>query len=238
MRVPCPRCGRMVDRLVRGVCPRCFAEKYGVASLPSTVRVEACRYCGAVRLGGRWIHASSFHEAVEAIARYVVERTKPVEPLEDVELAGIEYESSPNWTTRLTLHLASHYRGVTITGRAGILVQIKSSICPVCKIRVSGEYDTVLQIRGARGEALRRGVEEGLANAGLQEQLVDIIESRDGIDVYFTNKGAARKLARELSRRFKARLYEVVHETVGVDSSGRRRSRKTLVLRIRGSYKI
>ncbi|MEB3806233.1 MAG: 60S ribosomal export protein NMD3 [Desulfurococcales archaeon] len=238
MRVPCPRCGRIVDRLVRGVCPECFAEKYGVAVLPDIVRVEACRYCGAVRIGGRWVRASSFDEAVETIARYVVERARPVEPLEDVELAGIEYESSPNWTTRLTLHLIGRYRDVTITGRARVLVQIKSSICPVCRVRVSGEYDTLLQIRGARGEALRREVEEGLVNAGLLGQLVDIVESRDGIDVYFTNRGAARKLARELSRRFKARLYEVVHETVGVDSSGRRRSRKTLVLRIKGDYKI
>jgi len=230
--VPCPRCGMETRVLVRGLCPSCFAEVYGLAGVPERVEVEVCRYCGSVRLGHRWVRVSSFGEAVEAIASYQVSKARPVEPLESVEVEGVEYETLPNWTTRIRLQLAGTARGRRLRGGASMTVHLRPSICPVCKVRVSGEYDTLLQIRGGDPRTVEALVERLLAETGLWTQAVDLIRGRDGVDVYFTNTGAARKLARELSKIIPGTLKPVTHETVGVTSRGRRRSRKTLVYRV------
>jgi len=230
--VPCPRCGREAETLVRGVCPRCFAEVYGLARLPGRVEVEVCRYCGSVRLGHRWVRVSSFQEAVESIVAYHVGKARPVEPVEAVEVEGVEYETLPNWATRIRLSLAGRVQGRVVRGAASMTVLLRPSVCPTCKVRVSGEYDTLLQIRGGDPERVEGLVEEILAETGLWVQAVDLIRGRDGVDVYFTNKGAAKKLARRLQRVLPGSLEQETHETVGVTSRGKRRSRKTLVYRV------
>ena len=232
MGVPCPRCGREARVLVRGLCPRCFAEVYGLARVPARVEVEICRYCYSVRLGHRWVPVSSFDEAVEAIARDLAGRARPVDPLREVELEGVEYETLPNWTTRTLLRLSSTYRGATVRGTAHVVVQLRASVCPTCKVRVSGEYDTLLQVRGGDPGRLEELVVEAIMEAGLAPQTVDLIRGRDGVDVYFTNPGAARKVAKRLQRRLGGRLERMNYETVGLDSRGRLRARRTLTLRI------
>jgi len=230
--VPCPRCGREARVLVGGLCPSCFAEVHGLARLPQRVEVEICRYCYSVRLGGRWVPVSSFEEAVWLATSRAVERARPMDPLEGVELVGVDYETLPNWSTRVSLRLRGRYRGLAVEGTQQLLVRFKATVCPVCKVRVSGEYDTVLQVRGGdpgrvEGEVYRIIGEEGLAG-----QTVDLIRTRDGVDVYFTNPGAARKLAKRLRNRVGGRIEGVHHETVGRNSRGRMRSRRTMVLRI------
>ncbi len=232
MGVPCPACGRESRVLIRGLCPSCFASRVGVARVPSRVEVRVCRYCGSVRIGSRWVRVSSFGEAVESIASYVVGRARPVDPLEGVELAGVDYETHPNWTTRLRLRLVGWYRGTPVPGVAELTVVLRPSVCPVCKVRVSGEYDTVLQVRGGDPGELERIIERVVVEAGLADQTVDLIRGRDGVDVYFTNTGAARKTARILANRLGGRIEGLTHETVGRTSRGRMRSRKTLVLRL------
>jgi len=230
--VPCPRCGRETRVLVGGLCPSCFAETRGLARLPRRVEAEICRYCYSVRLGGRWAPVSSFEKAVWLVASRAVERARPVEPLEGVELSGLDYETLPNWSTRVTLRLRGSYRGLTVEGPQQLLVRFRASVCPVCKVRVSGEYDTVLQVRGGDPEVVEGEVYRIIGEEGLAGQTVDLIRTRDGVDVYFTNPGAARKLAKRLRNRVGGRLEGVHHETVGRNARGRMRSRRTMVLRI------
>ncbi len=218
--------------LVRGLCPSCFAEVYGVARLPARVEAEVCRYCFRVRIAGRWVEAYSFEEAVERVARWTVERARPVDPVERVEFEGVDFETLPNWRTRVTVRVRGLYRGYTIVGGAPVDLRLKPTICPVCKVRVSGEYDTLLQVRGGDAEEVEGLVARVIEEEGLVHQTVDLIRGKDGVDVYFTNPGAARKVAKRLQRLLGGRISRMQHETVGTDSSGRRRSRRTLLLRI------
>ena len=232
MLTPCPRCGRETSVLVRGLCPDCFAEVYGLAVLPRRVTVEVCKYCGSVRLGNRWIQASSFQDAVYMIARHVLSRAKPVDPLERVELVSVEYDTLPNWLTKVRLQLRASYRGSVITGWQSLEVRLKPTVCPTCKIRVSGEYDTLVQVRGGDPGEVERIIEEEVVRQGLLSHFVDLIRGRDGVDVYFTHRGAARKLAKALARYYEASIKTPAHEDVGVGSTGKRRTRKTIVVRL------
>ncbi len=232
MKVPCPRCGKETDILIRGLCPKCFTEVYGLIKISPRLRVKICRYCGSIKLGGKWTSTSSFEEAIEKIIKYELSRAKPVEPVEKVYLLGINYISNPNWTTRILLTLEGIYKKYRLTAKKEVEIQLEPSICPTCKIRVSGEYDTLLQIRGGDTKELYKQVENIIWKSGLFAQLVDIIENKKGVDVYFTNMGAARKLSKELKKFYILRVYRVAHENVGIQSSGKPRSRKTLVIRI------
>lgn len=232
MRV-CPRCGRETPVVVRGLCPRCFAEVYGVASVPGEVRVEVCRYCGSVRLGERWVETDATFEGIlDAVVNWLSKRLQPVEPLIGVEVLGWDALTRPNWSTRILLRLRGWTGdGVEVEAEAPTTVRLQPSICPRCKTRASGEYSALVQVRG-RHPNLRRLVEEAVERAGILGDVVEIAEGRDGVDAYLTHRGAASRLISALERLAPLRVSGPYREYVGVTSRGRRRTRDTYVARL------
>ncbi len=230
----CARCGREADRLIRGLCPTCFSEAYGVVRIPETLQGDVCRYCGSVRVAGRWVPAGNFEAAVQAVIEWWFGRARPVEPLRRVRLAGVEALSKPDWLTRVALLVEGEDEGgVKVRARVPVKVQLKPSICPTCKTRVSGEYDTVLQLRGGDPARLERLVIEVIGEAGVESDAVDLIRTRDGVDVYFTHRGAAARVVRALKRRGLVESVGRADEYVGVTSTGKRRTRKTIIVRVK-----
>lgn len=229
----CPSCGRSVEATIRGLCPECFARTYGVARLPGRVEARICRYCGRVWLGGRWRRVYSFADAVEAVARYEASRARPVSPLTSFRVVEVGFNTRPNWATRVYLGLSASYEGVEVRDGVEVMVLLRPTVCPLCKTRVSGEYDTLLNILGAP-EGLEDEVVEEAWRLGLEAQLVDIIRSREGLGVYLTNRGAASKIIKALTRRYRVERLGEAHEDVGIDSSGRRRTRRIINIRILG----
>ena len=232
----CARCGVESSVLIRGLCPRCFAEVYGVARLPGEVRVEVCRYCGAVRLGHRWVPSGgTFEGALEAVLDWLSRGLKRVEPLVGVELAGYRLLTQANWTTRLVVRLRGRTpEGAAVEAEAPLTVRLVPSICPRCKTVVSGEYQVLVQVRAGRrwrGE-LGRLVEEAIARAGVGGDVIEVIEGRDGVDAYLTHRGAASRLISALRRLAPLRVSGPHREYVGVTSRGKRRTRDTYVARL------
>jgi len=228
----CASCGKRSELLIRGLCPECFARHYGVVrGLESRWRFEVCRFCGRVRVGGRWVEAGSFHAILETVVPYIVGRLRPVEPLEFVSLEEWEAITEPDWRTRLVLRLAATYQGLRVTLHAETAVELEPSICPICEVRQSGEYDTVVQLRGLPSEELRRLTEQALQESMIWESLVDVVESRDGIDVYFTHRGAANRFVKAVTRLRSARVQGPLHEVVGSTRTGKIRTRKTFIVR-------
>ena len=233
----CPRCGRETSIVIDGLCPQCYAETRGIVRLPSRVNARICRYCGSVWLGGKWIPAGSFEDAVRLVAERAVSQARRDPGFERVSISGLRYETLPNWRTLVELDIEGFAGDIRAVQRVSLEIRLEPSICPVCKTRVSGEYDTVLQIRGLRPAGLDPGMVEELVigeslRLGLARQLVDVIRHKSGVDVYFTNTGAARKLAKRLASLYGGSTSPVRYENVTITSTGRRRTRKTLVLRL------
>lgn len=229
----CPRCGRETPVVVRGLCPSCFAEVYGVARVPGEVRVDVCRYCGSVRLGGRWVETdATFEGVVDAVVRWLSGRLQPVEPLARVEVLGWDALTRPNWSTRILLRLRGYTSdGVEVEAEAPTVIRLNPSICPRCKTRVSGEYSVLVQVRGGRG-GLKRLVEEAVERAGIIGDVIEVAETRDGVDAYLTHRGAASRLISALKRLAPLRVSGPYREHVGVTSRGKRRTRDTYVVRL------
>jgi len=229
----CAACGRESEVLIRGLCPECFASRVGgVRGAPERFRVTVCRFCGRVKWGTRWVEAGSFPAAVGVAVRMLAERLKPVEPLESVELEGWEPLSEPDWRTRVLVRLSLTRGAVRVPYTVETHIELDPGICPLCEVRQSGEYDTLVQVRGVRGEEARRAVEEALEEAAVWDSLIEVIEGREGFDVYFTHRGAASRFVRALTRGRKARVGRAEHEVVGTTGSGRTRTRKTITVRL------
>ncbi|MEB3845216.1 MAG: 60S ribosomal export protein NMD3 [Desulfurococcales archaeon] len=232
----CPLCGRETRHTIQGLCPQCYVEKYGLVRFPEIVEYEICRYCGSIRIGDRWVHVSSFEEGIETIVAHIASRQK-LPPGFKLLSAGIErYRTQPNWRTKADIVIVASYEGETVYQRGTVTVQFKPSVCPVCKIRVSGEYDTLLQVRGRIPERIEEKIVEITASLGLQDSLVDVIPSKEGVDVYFTHTGAARKLARKLANTYGGVISRVRYEDVTISSTGKHRARKTLLVRLGGKH--
>ncbi|MCE4625369.1 MAG: 60S ribosomal export protein NMD3 [Desulfurococcales archaeon] len=234
----CPRCGRSTNVVIRGLCPQCYAETYGIVRIPSEIEIEVCRYCGSIRLGRKWAPSGSFEESIQLIASHLLQNARKDPNFTGYRIEELRYETLPNWRTKIELIITAYHGDVRVRVVYPLVIRLKPSVCPVCKTRVSGEYDTLLQVRPrgskTKGEELEDVILQEALRSGLGGQLVDIIRVGDGVDVYFTNAGAARKLARRLINMYGGSLSQPVYEYVTITSTGKRRARKTMVLRIGG----
>ncbi|MEB3851483.1 MAG: 60S ribosomal export protein NMD3, partial [Desulfurococcales archaeon] len=209
---------------------------YGIARLPAVVEVEVCRHCGAVRLGHRWLPSGgTFEGALERVLEWLASRLEPVEPLEAAEVAGYTLRSEPNWTTRLALRVrGAGPGGVEAEAEVPLTVRLRPTICPRCKVQVSGEYQVLVQVRAPRRlrGRLMGLVEEAAARSGVGGDVIEAVETRDGVDVYLTHRGAASRLLSALRRVAPLRVTGPHREYVGITSRGKRRTRDTYVARI------
>ncbi|MEB3759476.1 MAG: 60S ribosomal export protein NMD3 [Desulfurococcales archaeon] len=234
----CPSCGRETRIVVRGLCPECYVRHYGILSIEEKHEYEICRYCGSIRIKGRWIQVNSFQEAINNIVHYIVKRSiehamRTGSYAKNIKLERIEYETMPNWSTKISLHIKAVIDDVPVREIKTITVRLRPSICPLCKVRVSGEYDTVLQIRGRYDpDQLENNIYMEILKLGLTRSFVDLVRIKKQINIYFSDKGSALKLAKSLSKYYKSKISGIEHEEVTITSSGKKRTRKTVTLHL------
>ncbi|BAA81346.2 conserved hypothetical protein [Aeropyrum pernix K1] len=226
----CASCGRGSEVLLRGLCPECFDRRYGVVEgLPWELVVDVCTSCGRVRIGHKWLEYATAEEAVGLMLSSM--SLKPVHPVERVELEDWALETRLDWRTRVRLRFRANYRDTLFRVSRVIVLRLNPSTCPLCIVRRSGEYDTLVQVRGYRaGEA----VEKTLNSLDPREAPIDVVPVRGGVDVYFHHRGAAARFVSRLASTARVRVSRVEHEHVGTSSLGRRRSRKTILVRLEG----
>lgn len=227
----CILCGRPSEALIGYLCPECFTRQRGlVDEPPSVVSASVCRFCGRVRIGGRWVDNDyGFEGAIDRVVSSGLAKTlraKP--PLEGVSLEGWEPLSKPDWTTRIRVRLRAWYKGAALTGSIEVSVRLEPGVCSHCMARRSGEYDCLVQVRGGDVSGM---VDKALQASGAWRWLVDYVESREGVDLYFSHRGAANRLVKALRRLYGARASRVEYEEVGLRAGGRR-ARKTIVVRV------
>ncbi len=229
----CSICGRSENevRLVGNICVECFTRIYGLVAVPRLRPVPRCRSCGSILVGGRWIEARDFEEAVRIVVESMLPRLlKPSRR----EVSGPRIKSyrvlrGPSWTTLLELEVEASLGDTVASERKVLELRFKPTLCPRCRTYRSGEYSVVVQIRG---KSVEKVLEEALGLLGDRaSRIIEVIPMHGGYDVYFDEPGAARRLARILSSLRNARMLET-GEIVGTNRSGRRRLRKTIVVRL------
>ncbi len=240
----CILCGTPIEGSgLGGLCPKCYAERYGVARLPSTVKFVYCTGCGAYRYQGGWNEGlESVEETMtEYLKIYLTSRLKPTEHLEEAWIDGVSITKPFTGPGVYEVHV--DLRGVGAGGRvevgerAVVRVEASAGLCPHCAARMGGRgYQAEVKIRGYAGRLSSETLEEvkralSRVSRGLEKYLVRVEESDGGLDLYLTDQQAARIIAGKLRSLFPGDVIES-YKLVGRRPSGKRKGRLTISLRV------
>ncbi len=231
----CGRTGTPDNPVVNGVCLECRRRRGELDVLTrDSVEAEVCRICYAVRLGGRWIDTKGLGDAAARVAEHFFDKiVRPGPGVEGLRLIGVEYVTKPSWRTVMRYHVEGVYGGAVFRESIDITVFLRPSKCPRCVMYDSREFEAVLQVRGIDKEMLNdvlSGIFMGDPKAS--RDLIDVIETRDGVDLYFYTHGAARRVSRMLLRKISGLGMKETYEETGM-RSGKHRARLYIVVRPR-----
>ncbi len=238
----CARCGRRVEKTIRGLCSSCFAEVYGVARLPSRVNLVVCKYCGAIRVKGAWTGGSEgpLEDAIrDTVFTILTEKLRPTE--------GLDYAWIDSIKILPELHGPGIYNAITtlrgesngVEAREERIIQLKLDlgVCPACTNRITKRgYDAIIQVRSSSGrlsEEHRRLLERVLArlDPGIKSSIISIEEGRNGVDLLIDEASSARVIASKISSEMLGRTVEA-YKLVGRRSDGKRKGRLTISVRL------
>ncbi|MEZ0344980.1 MAG: NMD3-related protein [Infirmifilum sp.] len=236
----CPVCGRTVERLVNGLCEECYRREHPLLELKTDhVELEVCRICGSLRFKkGKWV--SSRDEAAEELRRMFPRLARSQGQIRYVK---VELPSSLSLVVFKVTGRASPELQQDYTEEYTLKVSVKKTICNVCLGHVSKKKNAIIQIR-AQGRKLEQTelnnvvklVEDSVSEVSMKDPLavpVEVEEKPEGLDLYFSEYTAARKIAEALQRR----VYMEVLETskhIGVDESGHGKFKRTIRLLLPG----
>ncbi len=236
----CARCGRRVEETLRGLCPDCYSQVYGVARIPSSLGFTYCRYCGSFKFRGGWNRPlGGLEETVrEYLFTVLTERLRPSEDLDEAWIGGVEVLSSlagPG-IYRVRVVLEGARGGFRVSEERLLTLKVDMAVCPSCTNRITKRgYDAVIQVRsssgslGDRAGQVLRLIED--LDEGLRSSIISIEEGRNGIDLLVDDVASARVIASKIRSRFHARVQEAF-KLVGRRADGKRRGRLTISLRI------
>jgi len=235
----CVRCG---SPLVRGksigvVCLDCFVATHKLLCVPEKVFFDYCKHCGSIRLGYRWLEGGDLGEAVQRYVELYFSSKERVAVCSGFEsyVVSFSFEEAvpltvPSWRTLYRVVFNVLLRDVVEPVKVEYRVEVRArpTICPLCKDARGGDYNVLLQIRGAAPARLAR-VLENLFNSDSRVvgSIVDIVELSNGADILLLDRGSASRILRELRKVFRVRT-RVTGEDVGVTSNGKLRRRQVI----------
>ncbi len=233
----CIKCGRTNTPLIEGMCPSCWLEENKLVDVPRVLEADYCRFCGSVRIHGKWLNT---YDMGEAVLKVVDAYTKDVKPskqiIESIKVESIEFVTQPSWRTIVKLIVSAKIRELTLTSSYDVEVRLKPSICPRCIMRRSGDYEALIQIRASRKQLskLRRIVKvvEKHLTDDIAHDIVNVVDNGNRIDVLFFSKGSAHKFV-SLMKKYGNFIEHKSYEDVGIGRGGSRRRRMIISLHLK-----
>lgn len=236
----CPACGRLVDRLVDGLCEECYRKEHPLVDVKSaSIEVEVCRVCGSMRFKrDKWV--SSRDELGLELKRGIhrVLRVQGYVQNIDVKISNDLSLAVFRVTGRASRDISRDYMEEYV-----LRISPKKTICETCMGHISKKKQALIQIRahGRKiGEAELRKIvkelEESISEISAKYPRaipVEVEQKPEGLDVYFSDYPAARKVAEALSRRMPLDVLET-GKLIGVDKSGREKFKMTIRLALPG----
>ncbi|MEM1932147.1 MAG: NMD3-related protein [Pyrobaculum sp.] len=207
-KIPCPHCGSLVDRLIEGMCEKCYIEKHPLVSIQEKV-VTKCKYCGAVYLKGKWI---KYKELDKLYRKILYEKGKVVG-----ELKSIEVEEDENFTTlRIFIEGSPHSEIPPSVYSYNIEIYFKFDICTNCRELLTKKETALIQIRSTPRvldkEILKKVLfliqQEVFKWKDKKVAITEVKELKHGVDIYTTSPSFARHLAYVIHNSFPSYIIE------------------------------
>jgi len=213
----CPSCGRITDKLINGLCEKCYSKKFlSTLKFPERIEIEICKNCGRVRYRNKLM---SLNKAIENILK------------KHLSLPEVE---SVNYRIRDGKLIISITLRETKLEKEVQLIFLKT-ICRECSLEFSKYYETKIQLRGKKLELILKEIETFLERLRDKERLAFISEMKElkeGIDLYIPSKSIARKIVNFLKKKYKIKTK--ISRTLWGLESGKRVYKDTILVRIDG----
>ena len=241
----CIRCGKPASKakfLVKGLCIDCFLEIHVKPRIPKRLEFGYCRSCGGIRIGYQWVAGG---DVGEAALKFVEEWFKThsicsnVDRISDCEIVNVRPITVPSWRTVVDVVIKFSVKGLeeSVERSYSVEVYARPTLCEQCKTIRGGDYNVLVQIRGKIDEELAYVVGRLVeGNEQIASSLVDVVEDKNGVNIFLLDRGAASKLVSEIAKHYEVSIRRT-REIVGVTSTGVTRYRMVYSLRIKGPRK-
>lgn len=208
-KTPCPYCGRLVDRLIEGMCEDCYVERHPLVALKERKALR-CKYCGAWFLRGKWMKSKN---PAELFIRFLMEKGSVNGIIEKVELDEREEGAVAQVTVRGSPHQSIAPRIIAYE----VAVEYIYDVCTSCREFLSRREVALVQIRSTP-RALDDLTKKKILNIIEQEifKLKDkkigfisnVKQLKSGFDIYTTSANLARHLAYAVHSQLPSHIIE------------------------------
>ncbi len=191
----CPKCGRSTEKFYDNLCKDCFLQKIEIPDLPEKIVIRQCKICG--KFYGDERGEMVLESAVDKVLKKL---------LKEKEIQSATYRIDKNKIhSEITLEVGGLSKAIELDFD---LVE-KVTICRFCSQKLSGYFNSILQIRGGQTEkALEEtGAEVKRLNKRDELAFISKIEKvKNGVDVYLGSKSAAHKVVNLLKIRHNVKI--------------------------------
>lgn len=201
--ITCPKCGRECNKLFDSVCRNCFFESFKLLELPLVLHVRICSKCGAYFHRSRWEDIGN----VEDVVLRAVENALFIHSeAKDVEIYFEPREITPH-IYMVRAEVDAIVRDEHVHAEAQTEVRIQRTACDMCSRESGGYFEAIIQIRAAgrfpteeekkRCLDIAREAMESMRKKGDRLAFIsDILEQKEGIDLYMGSMNASRQVCR------------------------------------------
>lgn len=177
----CIVCGKEIKR--GNLCRECLLKRHELFTVKK-FEVVMCN-CGSVLVHGRWKRFPSIEKAL----RYLVSsNVKSEHGLSKLDI------STEILSDRVVFKLTGcgRIKGYKKVESKRFETRLKRTLCAECAKKAGGYYEAVLQIRAGEKDEIMKAVEK------YSDAVSSVKRVREGIDVLFVKKSAAKKVSRIL----------------------------------------
>lgn len=205
----CIKCGKSVpkEELIRGYCLSCFLSTVSILKYVPEIKIITCPKCGSWLHQGEWNPPAPENEILEIVARrelekYLIEGAT----LREVSVNNFEYVNFNVIKFNATLILIVDGKSLNLD--QGLLAKISHRLCSRCIARSVGKHSYLVQIRFTENEhfEILKEVMSTLLIHINQESLVNVRESREGVDLELDDSVLVKKILEVLSSTYAARI--------------------------------
>ncbi|MEA1993829.1 MAG: 60S ribosomal export protein NMD3 [Euryarchaeota archaeon] len=213
----CCICGKETEKIKEGMCESCFAKEKSPFSIKKRIKIPVCKHCGAFYLS-KWEYGT-VQEMIEAAVFYHITPERGFEIVEEINRDGGEDQIRVKFTQSekeidLDIELLAVNEFKIVQNLSSKII-IEHTICKRCSRVHGGYYEAILQLRRKDAVLTREEKEEIIdivRKTNEKEKVSDLKDRKEGIDLYFISKRAAKKVLTLLRSKYGGsikRSYEV-----------------------------
>jgi nonsense-mediated mRNA decay protein 3 len=235
----CYLCGKITEDLIEGKCRDCFLKEKQILKLPEKINAKICRDCLKYYKRGKWVHLSDmFEEVLQEASIDSLRDSLTVEHLthtqQEVKIAEIREVSKNSYQVVCELEIRGDIGKSRYEESRSVPIDVDLNLCRDCGRRRGGYYEAILQIR----DSVPKGIQEEISQmveARIKKDgkafITEIRELKEGIDFYMGSLKAARKIAKELKKKYGGNIKESP-KLAGINKNGRKIYRVTIAVRL------